>query len=69
MPIPPGTPDFPVERERMIGELRDLIAALDRRAPGVASGAERRIARDAAALKRQAVALLEELHDARAAGR
>jgi hypothetical protein len=67
--MPDKTPDLRLERERMIGELRDLIAALNRCVPGVAGEAERRTARDAVALKRKALAWLEELHDTREASR
>lgn len=44
-----------------VRELRELIAALDRRVPRVASVGEAAIARDAAALRAQAVTRLAEL--------
>ena len=42
-------------------ELKELIAALDRRVPRVEQGGEAEIARDAAALRAKAVARLAEL--------
>jgi hypothetical protein len=67
--MPPRAPDLLLERERMIGELRDLIAALDRRRPGAERGAEQRIARHAAALKRRVLTRLEQLRDTCTASR
>ena len=43
-------------------DLEELIAALDRRVPGVAQAGEIGIARDAAVLRAHAVTRLEELH-------
>jgi len=43
--------------------LRELIAALDRRAPRVADVAEAGIARDSAALRQEAVSRLAEIGD------
>ena len=42
-------------------DLQELIAALDRRLPGVAQAGEVAIARDAEALRAKAVARLKEL--------
>lgn len=67
MPMPDVTPDLQFERERVIADLRDLIAALDRRVPRLDGGEERPIARDAATLKRKALSRLEELQDTREA--
>ena len=64
MPMTQRTPDLELERERIIGDLRDLVAALDRRVPGIGREAERQIAHDAATLKRKALAQLEILLDA-----
>jgi hypothetical protein len=44
-------------------ELRELIAALDRRVPRVDRAGEAAIARDAAALREKAVQRLRELED------
>jgi hypothetical protein len=63
MPKPERTPDLQLERERMIANLRDLIAAIDRRLPRRDDGAERSIADDAAALRRKALRRLEELRE------
>ena len=43
--------------------LRELVAALDRRAPRVGHAAEAAIARDAAALREKAMSLLAEIAD------
>jgi hypothetical protein len=45
----------------LVRELRELIAALDRRLPRVEQAGEASIARDAAALREKAVARLAEL--------
>jgi len=45
----------------LIHELRELIAALDRRVPQVERAGELSIARDAAALKARAMKRIEEL--------
>ena len=47
----------------LIRELSELIEALDRRLPRVEQAGEIAIARDAAALRRRAVARLEQLAD------
>ena len=44
--------------------LREIIDALDRRGPQIASAGEMRIARDALMLRREAVERLEELQRA-----
>jgi hypothetical protein len=48
-------------RTRAVRELRELIAALDRRVPQVQRAGEVSIARDAASLKAQALKRIEEL--------
>jgi hypothetical protein len=59
-------PAVVVDPSRLVGELRELIAALDRRMPHVAQAGEATIARDAAALRALAVKRIEELErDAR----
>lgn len=50
-------------RPGLAGDLQELIAALDRRLPGVSQAGEIDIARDAAALRAKAVARLERLSD------
>jgi len=52
------------ERRR---ELQELVAALDRRVPQIERSGEAAIARDAAALRRQAMRRLAELDDQRPA--
>ncbi len=47
--------------EEVLGALRDLITALDRRAPRTNRSEERRIAHDAAELKRKARARITEI--------
>ncbi len=47
--------------DEMLGALRDLITALDRRAPRTNRIEERRIAQDAAELKRKARARISEI--------
>lgn len=69
MPIPPRPPDLPLERERMIGDLRDLLTSVERHAPRVEWGAARPIARDAVAPKREALARLERLRKTLGEGR
>ncbi len=61
MPMPDVIRDLQFERERIIADLLDLVAALDRRLPRLDGGEERPIARDAATLKRKALSRLEEL--------
>src|SRR5690606_15276500 len=46
-------PTVAVKRPRLARDLRELIAALDRRAPRVERAGERAIARDAATLRRE----------------
>lgn len=50
-----------VKRDRLIHELLELIAAIDRRVPHVERAGEIEIARDAAALKARAVRRIAEL--------
>jgi len=69
MPIPPRPPDLPLERERMIGDLRHLLTSVERHAPRVERGAARPIARDAVAPKREALARLERLRKTPGEGR
>ena len=52
------------QRASLIFALREIIDALDRRGPQVERAGETRIANDALALRRQAVARLEELEGA-----
>ena len=54
-----SVPNF--QRASLIFALREIIDALDRRGPQVERAGEMRIAQDALALRRQAVARLEEL--------
>ncbi len=53
-------------RERTVRELRELIAALDRRVPHVERAGEVSIARAAAALRLEAVRRIDELIAAKA---
>ena len=50
-------------RNKLIRELQELIAALDRRVPHVERAGEAAIARDAAALKLKALKRIGELKD------
>jgi len=52
-----------VSAEQLARDLQELIAALDRRLPGVEQAGEVGIARDAAALRAKAVERLKELID------
>jgi hypothetical protein len=52
-----------VNRSELARELRELIAALDRRVPRVERAGEAMIAREAAALREKAVQRLAELTD------
>jgi hypothetical protein len=54
---------MPLNRTQLIRELRELIAALDRRVPHVERAGEASIARDAAALKAKALKRIKELED------
>ncbi len=53
--------DVALNRRRLIPELRELIAALDRRVPQVERAGEVSIAREAAALRDKAVQRIAEL--------
>lgn len=59
-------PDDASRPARVLAALRELIGALDRRAPHAGRPGEIRIARDAQQLRREAVARIEELTDASA---
>jgi hypothetical protein len=59
--MPPLAPDEPRSRRTLIGALRDVIAALDGRRPQHDGEGERAIVRDAASLRRVAVARVEAL--------
>ena len=50
-----------MSQTELVRELRELIDALDRRLPRVEQAGEASIARDAAALRKKAVARLAEL--------
>jgi hypothetical protein len=50
-----------ITRRELVQELRELIAALDRRVPHVERAGEALIARDAAALKARALKRIEDL--------
>jgi hypothetical protein len=50
-----------LSRTELVGELQELVAALDRRVPHVERAGEASIARDAAALKAKALKRLAEL--------
>ena len=52
-----------VSRSQLVGELQELIVALDRRVPHLERAEETAIARDAAMLRAQAVKRLAELTD------
>ena len=54
-----------VSRRDVARDLEELIAALDRRLPGVERAGEVAIARDAVALRAKAVARLAELRDSK----
>jgi hypothetical protein len=54
-------PDRTSDRERVVAALRELVEALDRRVPHVERLGEVRIAREAAALRKEAANRLEEL--------
>ena len=58
---PPRTIPVAITSGTVLRELRELIAALDRRVPQVQRAGEITIARDAAALRARAVKRLEEL--------
>jgi hypothetical protein len=52
--------------QEIIQALRELVEALDRRVPQVSRTSEVSIARDAAALRRKALARIDELEASRA---
>ena len=54
-------PDRTSDRQRLVAVLRELVEALDRRVPHVERLGEVRIARDAAALRKEAANRLDEL--------
>ena len=56
-------------RTQLVRELRELIAALDRRVPRVERVGEASIARDAAMLKAKALKRIAELEDQDSPGR
>ena len=60
-PLSSLDPDEGGARRTLLGALRDVIAALDRRGPQPDSEGERAIVRDAASLRRVAVARVEAL--------
>jgi hypothetical protein len=57
----PGGAPMAITSVNVLRELRELIAALDRRVPQVQRAGEIAIARDAASLRAQAVKRIEEL--------
>jgi len=58
------TPAEETQRTRTVRQLRELVAALDRRVPQVHRSGEVSIARSAAALKTAALKRIEELERA-----
>lgn len=50
-----------IDRATLLAELTELVEALDRRMPSLKSAGEARVAKDAAALKRQATMRILEL--------
>ena len=52
------------DRDHLVAALEELIDALDRRVPHVERAGEIRIAREAAALKKEALTRIEELKHA-----
>jgi hypothetical protein len=59
-----GDTDLAMSQHTLVRRLRELIAALDRRAPQIARSGERSIAQDAAALKARALQRIAELEGA-----
>ena len=55
------TPEADLDRQRLIGRLRELIDSLDSRVPHLEREGETRIARDAAALRDKALQRLAQL--------
>ena len=56
-------------REQLLADLTELVRALDRRTPALASACEVRVAADAAALKHRATQRIGELEAERRAAR
>lgn len=57
----PPSPSARRSRQELISDLRELVAALDRRVPRLEREGERRIARDSAMLKQKAQQRIAEL--------
>lgn len=55
-------------RSTLIGQLRELVVALDQRVPHVERSGEAAIARDAAALREKALRRIAELEESRTDG-
>ena len=55
------TPLPPLQRNGLLTALREIIDALDRRVPQIERAGEIRIARDALALRREALERIDEL--------
>ena len=53
--------NFDTDRDRAVAALRELVEALDRRVPQVERLGEARIAREAAALRKEAAERIEQL--------
>lgn len=53
--------DFETDQDRAVAALRELVEALDRRVPHVERLGEVRIAREAAALRKEAAERIEQL--------
>jgi hypothetical protein len=62
--VTPTTPLPPLQRNGLLIALREIIDALDRRVPQFERAGEIRIARDALALRREAVERIGELERA-----
>jgi hypothetical protein len=63
-----NTPARDAERTRALRRLRELITALDLRVPHIERAGEIAIARDAAALRKQALARIAQLEKRAARG-
>lgn len=61
MPEQHLTPDLHLAHERLVGDLRDLVAALDRCVPRADHDAEHQFTRHAAVLKQAALVWLQAL--------
>jgi hypothetical protein len=59
--MPTDAQDAGATVDQIVRNLQDLIEALDRRVPHIERAGEQDIARDAAILRKKAVARLEEL--------